>query len=137
MFAPFFGFWLTAPFGQHYYYISRQRFYKSLRQLFLTFFLRLFQVVDTQQLVSSKSYSADTALAYIRYTRARARKAASGGRLFATHDTFISYLARNAQYSTALPCVKSRQIVKNQLVFPNCTLIASCRNRKVLPYPYT
>ena len=53
-----------------------------------------------------------------------------------THDTFISSKARNAQYSTTLPYVKSRQIAKNRLVFPNCTLIANRRSRKVLPCPY-
>ena len=55
----------------------------------------------------------------------------------AIHDTFISTSARNAQYSTALPYVKPRQIAKNRLVFPNCTLVANRRSRKVWPYPYT
>ena len=70
---------------------------------------------------------AGTALAYIRYTRARkersvwGRVAAAGWQRWPTaaHDTFISCKARNAQYSKALPYVKSRQIAKNRLVFPN------------------
>ena len=69
---------------------------------------------------------ADTRLAYIRYTRARVRRlavvavAAVVARWpITTHDTFISIRARNAQYSTALPYVKSRQIAENLLVLPN------------------
>ena len=62
---------------------------------------------------------------------------APGGVAITIHDTFISYLARNAQYSTALPYVKSRQIAKSRLVLPNCTLVANRSNRKVSPYHYT
>ena len=79
---------------------------------------------------------ADTRLAYIRYTRARVRRLAvvpggvaaawqrrgggrRGGVAVAIHDTFISTSAKNAQYSTALPYVKPRQIAKNRLVLPN------------------
>ena len=69
-------------------------------------------------------------LAYIRYMRARKAVAAATVRLAAVavaldgaavaiHDTFISTSARNAQYSTALPYVKPRQIAKNRLVLPN------------------
>ena len=53
-----------------------------------------------------------------------------------THDTFISIRARNAQYSTALPYVKPRQIAKNRLVFPNLKLVANSRSRKVVPCRY-
>ena len=54
-----------------------------------------------------------------------------------THDTFISIRAKNAQYSTALPYVKSRQIAKNRLVLPNWKLVANRRSRKVVTYHYT
>ena len=65
------------------------------------------------------------------YARARKASGGRGGRgrgggrggrgrgPITTLDTFISSKARNAQYSTALPYVKSRQIAKNRLVFPN------------------
>ena len=76
------------------------------------------------------------------YSIARARKARAvvvawrgRGPPIAAHDAFISSKARNAQYSTALPYVKSRQIAKSRLVLPNCTLVANRRSRKVWPIP--
>ena len=111
---------ISTPFGRHLYFIAVPRFCKRVWQIFLTFFLRLLQVVYTQQLVSrKKSWLVSGHCLYKVYARARKAVVAVGGVAVAIHDTFISTSARNAQYSTALPYVKPRQIAQNRLVLPN------------------
>ena len=102
--------------------------------IFFNFFsLTLASCLHSTTCVVKKKLWARIQPCLYRYTRARVRWR-GGGRArwsITTHDTFISSNAKNAQYSTTLPYVKSRQIAKNRLVFPNCTLIANRRSRKV------
>ena len=121
---------LTAPFGQHLYFITAPRFCKRVWQIFLTFFFYSCKLFTLNNLCrEKKSWLVSDHCLYKVYARARKAVAAVvrlaavavalDGVAVAIHDTFISTSARNAQYSTALPYVKPRQIAQNRLVLPN------------------